>query len=47
MESDLFGHAKGSFTGAAASKLGMIEMGQRRVRYYSTRIGGVCRSICK
>src|SRR5882762_2665369 len=26
MESDLFGHAKGSFTGAAASKLGMIEM---------------------
>ena len=26
MESDLFGHAKGSFTGAAAAKLGMIEM---------------------
>src|SRR4051794_26396464 len=26
MESDLFGHAKGAFTGAAASKRGMIEM---------------------
>jgi len=26
MESDLFGHAKGAFTGAASSKLGMIEM---------------------
>src|SRR6202142_2263611 len=44
MESELFGHVKGSFTGAAANKTGLIELANGGVAFFD-EIGGLPRDL--